>query len=194
MRKKLVERKTLETEVVVELALDGNGYTKIQTGVGFFDHLLELFAFHGRFDLRVEAKGDLEVDDHHLVEDVGMTLGRAFKESLSDKKGITRYGYFVLPMDETLVRVVVDISGRPYLGYRVSFPGEKVGKLSTENIEEFFAGFVRESGMTLHIDLMEGKNSHHIAEAIFKCSGMAIKKAVTISSADIPSTKGNIGG
>lgn len=194
MRKKLIKRKTLETEIVVDLAIDGAGSVKIQTGVGFFDHLLELFAFHGKFNLRIEAKGDLVVDDHHIVEDVGIALGKAFKESLGDKKGVSRYGYFILPMDEALVRVVVDISGRPYLGYNVAFPREKIGELATENIEEFFAGFVRESDMTLHIDLLKGKNSHHIAEAIFKCSGIAIRQAVTTSGEGVPSTKGRIGG
>lgn len=194
MRKKLIKRKTLETEIVVDLAIDGTGSVKIQTGVGFFDHLLELFAFHGKFNLRIEAKGDLVVDDHHIVEDVGIALGKAFKESLGDKKGVSRYGYFILPMDKALVRVVVDISGRPYLGYNVAFPREKIGELATENIEEFFAGFVRESDMTLHIDLLKGKNSHHIAEAIFKCSGIAIRQAVTISGEGVPSTKGRIGG
>lgn len=137
MRKKLIKRKTLETEIVVDLAIDGTGNVKIQTGVGFFDHLLELFAFHGKFNLRIEAKGDLVVDDHHIVEDVGIALGKAFKESLGDKKGVSRYGYFILPMDEALVRVVVDISGRPYLGYNVAFPREKLGSWQQKILRSF---------------------------------------------------------
>ena len=186
-------RKTAETDIALTLNLDGSGNAQVKTGCGFLDHMLTLFAKHSRFDLTVTCQGDTWVDDHHSVEDVGIALGQAFAEALGDKKGINRYGDTYLPMDEALVLTAVDISGRAYLGYELSWPSQKIGTFDTELIEEFFLAFVRNAMVTLHIRRIEGRNSHHIAEAAFKSVGRTLKEAVAIDPAfadDVPSTKG----
>jgi len=193
MRTSEVSRKTKETDIVLSLALDGCGKAKIATGIGFFDHMLELFAAHGRFDLAVTCKGDLNVDCHHTVEDVAIVLGGCFKEALGDKRGICRYGSVILPMDEALVMVALDFSGRAYLNYNVAIAAEKVGEFDTELGEEFMAAFVRSAGLTLHIEQLEGTNAHHILEAVFKAFARALRQAVALDSMakdEIPSTKG----
>ena len=193
MRATEIIRKTAETDITLKLTLDGSGKSEIATGCGFLDHMLTLFAAHGKFDLTIACKGDTYVDDHHTVEDVGICLGQAFAEALGDKRGITRYGNFILPMDEALILSAVDISGRSYLGYQLEIPGFKIGTFDAELIEEFFLGFVRNCPMSLHIRKMAGTNSHHIAEGAFKSVARSLKAAVAIdaSAADaIPSTKG----
>lgn len=193
MRKAEIVRKTAETEINLSLNLDGKGDSKIDTGCGFLDHMLTLFAKHGRFDLNVKCKGDTQVDYHHTTEDIGIVLGEAFSKALGDKCGIVRYGSFILPMDETLVMSAVDISGRCHLGYKLEIPSQRVGDFDTELVEEFFWGFVRKAGVTLHIRSLEGTNSHHIIEAAFKCVARALKQAVAIDKEfadEIPSTKG----
>ena len=193
MREGIIERKTGETDVRVELNLDGSGRYDIDTGVGFLDHMLELFARHGRFDLKVRCQGDTRVDDHHSVEDIGIALGAAFDRALGNKEGIRRYGQRLLPMDESLILTAVDLSGRSYLGYELQIPTEKVGTFDTELTEEFFQGFVRNARCTLHIRQMAGRNSHHIIEGTFKSVARALREAVEIDPAaagEIPSTKG----
>ncbi len=193
MREGIIERKTGETDVRVELNLDGSGRYDIDTGVGFLDHMLELFARHGRFDLRVRCQGDTRVDDHHSVEDIGIALGAAFDRALGNKEGIRLYGQRLLPMDESLILTAVDLSGRSFLGYEVQIPTEKVGTFDTELTEEFFQGFVRNARCTLHIRQMAGRNSHHIIEGTFKSVARALREAVEIDPAaagEIPSTKG----
>lgn len=190
MRTAEVNRETKETKINVSLNLDGKGEGSIDTGIGFLDHMLELFAFHGCLDLSLKAKGDLDVDDHHTVEDCGIALGTAFKEALGDRVGIARYGSFTLPMDEALASVNLDISGRPYLVFNCKFEREQLGMLSTEMIEEFFRAFAAASGTTLHINLLYGQNDHHKAEAVFKAFGHAVKEAVEITGTELPSTKG----
>ncbi len=193
MRQAKVERKTRETDICVLLNLDGCGMSEIDTGVGFLDHMLTLLASHARFDLTVKCSGDTVVDDHHSVEDIGIALGKAFAEALGDKKGITRYGDSVLPMDETLILTAVDISGRDYLNYDINIPAAKVGTFDTELGKEFFLAFVRNSGITLHIKQLYGENSHHILEGTFKSFAHTLRKAVTIDEKykdEIPSTKG----
>lgn len=193
MRTSEIARKTAETDITLSLNLDGTGQSEINTGVGFLDHMLTLFAKHGRFDLSVRCAGDTEVDDHHSVEDIGIALGLAFKEALGDKRGILRYGDTTLPMDETLVLTAVDFSGRPYLGFDLPVRAKKVGTFDTELVEEFFLGFVRNAGCTLHIRKLAGTNSHHIIEGAFKSFGRTVKKAVSIDpdfADEIPSTKG----
>ena len=193
MRTAQIDRATLETNIQLRLNLDGTGKSEIATGCGFLDHMLTLFASHGRFDLTVSCKGDTYVDDHHTVEDIGICLGKAFSEALGDKRGITRYGSFLLPMDEALIMTAVDISGRAYLGYHLEIPTQKIGTFDTELVEEFFLGFVRNCPMSLHIRKLAGTNSHHIAEGAFKSVARSLKAAVAIdpSAADaIPSTKG----
>ena len=193
MRYAQINRKTAETDIALTLNLDGSGNAQVKTGCGFLDHMLTLFAKHSRFDLTVTCQGDTWVDDHHSVEDVGIALGQAFAEALGDKKGINRYGDTYLPMDEALVLTAVDISGRAYLGYELSLPSQKIGTFDTELIEEFFLAFVRNAMVTLHIRRIEGRNSHHIAEAAFKSVGRTLKEAVAIDPAfadDVPSTKG----
>ena len=193
MRKTEISRKTQETDIQLTLNLDGTGQYDIQTGIGFLDHMLSLFAFHAGFDLTLHAKGDLEVDDHHTVEDIGIVLGQAFRKVFGDKKGINRYGFFLLPMDEVLARAVVDISGRYFLYFQAQFKREKIGDLATENVKEFFQAFVRESGATLHLEILTFGNDHHQAEALFKSFGRALKSAVQITgSKQIPSTKGEL--
>ena len=187
------ERNTNETKIYISLNIDGKGKSDISTGVGFLDHMLTLFASHGRFDLTVKCNGDTEVDYHHSAEDIGICLGKAFRECLGDKKGIVRYGSMILPMDEALILSAVDFSGRDYLGYGLEIPTEKVGDFDTELVEEFFLGFVRNAGVTLHIKQLEGKNSHHIIEGAFKSVARAIRGAIKIDpdfADEIPSTKG----
>ena len=193
MRTAEINRKTNETDISLSLNLDGTGKSEINSGVGFLDHMLTLFARHGRFDLTLRCDGDTYVDDHHSVEDIGIALGQAFTKALGDKRGIVRYGSFILPMDETLILSAVDISGRSYLNYDLNIPTQKVGSFDTELCEEFFLGFVRNADLTLHIKQLEGKNSHHIIEGTFKCVARCMKQAVAIDEAfkdEIPSTKG----
>ena len=193
MRTAEIIRTTKETDIRLSLNLDGTGKSEIKSGVGFLDHMLTLFAKHGRFDLTLTCNGDTYVDDHHSVEDIGIALGQAFEQALSDKRGIIRYGSFILPMDETLILAAVDISGRAYLNYDLHIPTEKVGTFDTELTEEFFLGFTRNANLTMHIKQLEGKNSHHIIEGTFKCVARAMKQAVAIDEAfkdEIPSTKG----
>ena len=193
MRKASIERKTLETDIALTLDLDGTGKSQIDTGCGFLNHMLTLFASHGRFDLTVSCKGDIDVDHHHTVEDIGICLGKAFSEALGEKRGITRYGSFLLPMDEALIMTAVDISGRSYLGYQLEIPTQKIGTFDTELVEEFFLGFVRNCPMSLHIRQLAGTNSHHIVEGAFKSVARSLKAAVAVDAAYadvIPSTKG----
>ncbi len=188
-----INRKTSETVITTYLDLDGIGEADIDTGVGFFDHMMTLFTRHGRFDIRLSCDGDTYVDDHHSVEDIGICLGKAFKKALGDMRGINRYGHIILPMDETLILCAVDISGRAHLSFEADFPTEKIGTFDTELVEEFFEAFVRSSNVTLHIKQLSGKNSHHIAEGIFKAFGRTMKTAVAIDKEfddEIPSTKG----
>ena len=193
MRRKKIVRDTRETQIVLALEIDGTGAYEIDTGVGFLDHMLELFARHGRFDLAVDCKGDTKVDYYHTTEDIGIALGQAFRESLGDKRGIYRYGNMILPMDEALVLCAVDISGRSYLGFDVEFPAQKVGNFDTELVKEFMAALSRELGMNLHIKMLTGENSHHMIEGIFKCLGRVLRQACAIEEEfadEIPSTKG----
>lgn len=193
MRTASIDRKTAETNISLKLNLDGRGDSTIATGCGFLDHMLTLFAKHGRFDLEVSCKGDTYVDDHHTVEDVGIVLGQAFAQVLGDKKGICRYGDTTLAMDESLILSAVDISGRACLGYDLRIPTPKVGTFDTELVEEFFLGFVRNALLTLHIRQLTGSNSHHIIEGTFKSVARSLRKAVVIESAfanEVPSTKG----
>ncbi|GIW46890.1 MAG: imidazoleglycerol-phosphate dehydratase [Deltaproteobacteria bacterium] len=191
-RKVKAKRKTSEVEVSIELNLDGRGNYSIETGIPFFDHMLSQFAKHGYFDLLIKAKGDIEVDYHHTVEDVGLTLGEAFLEALGDKKGIARFGEAFVPFDETLVFAAVDLSGRPYFVYRVSIPKGKIGSFDVELAEEFFKSLSNALRCNLHIELKYGENLHHIVEAMFKAVGRALDKASRIDprSEEIPSTKG----
>ncbi len=193
MRTASFKRTTRETDITLSLNLDGTGSSAIDTGCGFLDHMLTLFASHGRFDLMVNCKGDTDVDDHHTVEDVGICLGIAFQKALGEKRGIVRYGDIALPMDEALILAAVDISGRSYLGYGLTIPSQKIGKFDTELVEEFFLGFTRNCPMSLHLRTLAGTNSHHIVEGAFKAAARALKAAVAIDPAaagTIPSTKG----
>ena len=193
MRKAEIVRKTAETDITLSLDLDGTGRSTVNTGNGFFDHMLTLFAKHARIDLDVTCKGDLYVDCHHTAEDVGICLGKAFSEALGDKRGIVRYGEIILPMDETLILSAVDVSGRGELYARLEIPAEKVGDFDTELCEEFFIAFARNAGMTLHILQLAGKNSHHIIEGTFKSVAKSVGRAVSINDVardEIPSTKG----
>ena len=193
MRKAEIIRKTAETDITLSLSLDGEGKGTIDTGCGFLDHMLTLFSRHGSFDLDVKCIGDTQVDYHHTAEDIAVCLGDAFKKALGDMKGITRYGSFILPMDESLILTAVDISGRSYLGYDLSIPTEKVGDFDTELTREFFEAFVRHAGVTLHLKQLSGYNSHHIIEGTFKSFARTMKQAVAIDEKNkdkIPSTKG----
>lgn len=191
MRVSEISRNTAETKIQLKLNLDGTGKADIDTGVGFLNHMLTLFAAHGKFDLTVKCAGDVEVDDHHSVEDIGICLGQAFQAALGDKRGITRYGSFLLPMDEALILSAVDISGRSCLCYGLDIPTEKIGTFDTELVEEFFLGFTRNCPMSLHLRQLSGTNSHHIVEGAFKSVGRALKAAVALDgSNEIPSTKG----
>ncbi len=180
MRTSKIERNTLETKILVDLNLDGNGQSQIDTGIGFFDHMLTLLAFHGNFDLKVKCDGDLEVDGHHTIEDLGIALGLAFKEALGDKRGIKRYGAFTICMDEALVTTNLDISNRPFLVFNVNLTCERIGTFETELAVEFFRAFAFNGGITLHINEHYGDNNHHIVEAVFKSLGRALKEAVSI--------------
>ena len=191
MRTCEITRKTAETDITLTLNLDGTGKSSIDTGCGFLNHMLTLFAAHGKFDLTVNCVGDTDVDDHHSVEDIGIALGQAFQEALGDKRGITRYGSFLLPMDEALIQTAVDISGRSCLCYGLEIPTEKIGTFDTELVEEFFLGFTRNCPMSLHIRQLAGKNSHHIVEGTFKSVARSLKAAVALDGTnEIPSTKG----
>lgn len=193
MRSATVIRKTAETDIALSLTLEGTGKSEIDTGCGFLNHMLTLFASHGRFDLTVKCVGDVDVDYHHTTEDIGIALGQAFAKALGEKRGIHRYGDTVLPMDEALILTAVDFSGRSYLGYALDIPTEKVGDFDTELVEEFFWGFVREASCSLHIRQLAGKNTHHIIEGAFKSVARTMKEAVAIEEAykdEIPSTKG----
>ena len=193
MRTAEIIRKTAETEIVLKLDLDGSGQSEIASGVGFLDHMLTLFAKHGRFDLELTCQGDTWVDDHHSVEDVGIALGMAFAKALGDKRGITRYGSCILPMDEALILTAADLSGRAYLGYDLRVPTPYVGTFDTELTEEFFWAFVRSAACTLHLRKLAGKNSHHIIEGAFKSAARSLRAAVAIDDKfrdEIPSTKG----
>ncbi len=193
MRTAELTRKTTETDIRLSLNLDGAGKSEIDTGCGFLDHMLTLFARHGRFDLTLTCKGDVNVDYHHTTEDVGIALGQAFAEALGDKRGLSRYGSMTLPMDEALILCALDLSGRAYLGYTLEIPTEKVGDFDTELTKEFFWGFVRSAACTLHLRQLAGENSHHIIEGAFKAFGRALRVAVAVDEAyrdEIPSTKG----
>ena len=195
MRKASIERKTAETDISLALALDGSGVSDIQSGVGFLDHMLTLFARHGRFDLSVKCLGDTQVDAHHSVEDIGICLGQAFREALGDKKGIARYGDTTLPMDEALILTAADISGRAYLACELNIPAQKVGDFDTELVAEFWAAFVRSAACTLHIRQLAGMNSHHIIEGVFKSAARTLRKACAIDPSlgdEVPSTKGTL--
>ena len=191
MRSCDISRKTAETDIVLSLNLDGTGRSSIDTGCGFLNHMLTLFAAHGKFDLTVKCAGDTDVDDHHSVEDIGICLGQAFQNALGDKRGITRYGSFLLPMDEALILTAVDISGRSCLCYGLEIPTEKIGSFDTELVEEFLLAFTRCCPMSLHVRQLAGKNSHHIVEGCFKSLARSLKAAVALDGSDaIPSTKG----
>jgi imidazoleglycerol-phosphate dehydratase len=195
MRSASVSRRTAETDVSLSIALDGTGKAEISTGVGFLDHMLELFARHGLFDLTVTVTGDLHVDQHHTTEDTGIALGQALLQALGDKKGIGRYADIHLPMDETLTRLAVDISGRPFLVFRTTFPTEKIGAFDTELVREFFQAFAINAGLTLHVETLYGANSHHIAESCFKGLARALRRAVAVDPREegrVPSTKGTL--
>lgn len=193
MRTASLSRSTRETEISVRLDLDGRGDADISTGVGFFDHMLTQIARHGLIDLEIKAKGDLHIDDHHTVEDVGIALGQCFRKALGDKAGITRYADVTLPLDEALSRVVVDISGRPYLVFRTAFHAAKIGSFDTQLVEEWFRAFAMQAGLTLHVETFYGSNDHHIAESCFKALARALRVAVAVDPAQggrVPSTKG----
>ena len=194
-RKATIERNTLETQIAVQLNIDGNGEGQIETGIAFLNHMLDQVVRHGLFDITLTAKGDLEVDAHHTVEDSGITLGQAFNKALGDKKGIRRYGHAYVPLDEALSRVVVDFSGRPGINYRVEYPRARIGTFDVDLIFEFLQGFVNHAQVTLHVDCLRGNNAHHIAETIFKALGRALRVASEMDprmSDQLPSTKGSL--
>jgi len=190
-----VTRDTLETQISVSINLDGTGQSSLETGIPFLDHMLDQIARHGLVDLEIKASGDLHIDDHHTVEDIGISLGQAFSQALGDKKGIMRYGHAYVPLDEALSRVVIDFSGRPGIEYRVKFPRARIGQFDVDLIHEFFQGFVNHAAATLHIDNLHGTNAHHIAETMFKAFGRALRFAVSRDermAGVIPSTKGSL--
>ena len=194
MRAASVQRNTLETQISIRLDLDGSGKSKLATGVGFFDHMLDQIARHGLIDLDVEAQGDLHIDGHHTVEDIGITLGQALAEALGDKKGLRRYGHAYVPLDEALSRVVVDLSGRPGLVFAVPFTRSTVGEFDVDLVREFFQGLVNHAAITVHVDGLRGDNSHHQAETVFKAFGRALRMAVETDprASGVPSTKGSL--
>ncbi len=195
MRSAAVKRETAETKISLAIDLDGTGKADIATGIGFLDHMLTLLARHALIDLTIKAKGDLEVDDHHTAEDVGIALGQAFRQALGDKKGIVRYADCLMPMDETLTRVAVDISGRPFLVFRTAFPTQKIGAFDSELVREWFQAFAMNAGITLHVETLYGANSHHIAESCFKGLARVLRMAVAIdprAKNRVPSTKGTL--
>jgi len=194
-RKATVKRDTLETRIEVSVNLDGNGSGRFETGVPFLEHMLDQVARHGLIDLAIQAKGDQHIDDHHTVEDIGITLGQAFAEALGDKKGIRRYGHAYVPLDESLSRVVIDFSGRPGLEYHVDYPRARIGEFDVDLLQEFFQGFVNHAHVTLHVDTLRGRNAHHIAETIFKAFGRALRVALECDErmqGMMPSTKGSL--
>jgi imidazoleglycerol-phosphate dehydratase len=196
MRKATLERTTKETDIEVAVDLDGTGASAISTGIGFFDHMLDLLARHSRIDITVKAKGDLHIDHHHTTEDVGITLGQAVKQALGDMKGITRYADVYVPMDEALTRVAVDVSGRPFLVFKAQFSRDKVGTFDTELVREWFQAFAMNAGLTLHVETLYGNNDHHIAESCFKGLARALRAALSIdprNAGEVPSTKGVLG-
>ena len=190
MRSYKIERNTLETQIAVEINLDGSGKADIDTGVGFFDHMLTLMAFHGKFDMKVKCYGDTYVDDHHTIEDIGIALGQCVKGALGDRCGIKRYSTVFIPMDEALAQTSIDVSNRPYLVFNAEFTDERVGNMATQMVKEFFRAFVNESRVTLHINLLYGENDHHKIEAIFKSFARALKDAIKIISDEVASSKG----
>ncbi|MGR3723813.1 imidazoleglycerol-phosphate dehydratase HisB [Abyssibius alkaniclasticus] len=195
MRKAEISRDTSETRIAVSVNLDGAGSYDVKTGIGFFDHMLEQLARHALIDLSVRATGDLHIDDHHTVEDVGIALGRAVAQAVGDKRGITRYGSCLLPMDDTLVRAALDLSGRPYLVWKVDFSAEKIGTFDTELVREFFNAFAMQGGITLHVECLDGINAHHMAEAAFKAVARALRDALELDPRKgdaVPSTKGTL--
>jgi imidazoleglycerol-phosphate dehydratase len=195
MRQAEITRNTLETRIRVRLDLDGSGQASLATGIGFFDHMLDQIARHGLIDLTVEASGDLHVDGHHTVEDVGIALGQALAQALGDKRGLTRYGHAYVPLDEALSRAVVDLSGRPGLVFECAFTAAAIGELDTQLVYEFFQGFVNHAGVSLHLDNLRGRNAHHQCETLFKAFGRALRMAVTVdprAAGSIPSTKGTL--
>lgn len=194
IRNAKIDRITNETDIKLVLNLDGSGKSTIKTGIPFFDHMLDQFTFHSQIDLELDAKGDLGIDYHHTVEDCGICLGTAFSNALGDKRGINRYGFFLLPMDDALIRVALDFSGRSFLNWNVKFPTSSVGNFDLELVREFFNSFSTNSRATIHVDMLNGFNSHHIAEAVFKSMGKAIKMAITKDKRldSIPSTKGSL--
>ena len=197
MRKGAVKRTTKETDIDVSVNLDGTGMSKIETGIGFLDHMLDLLARHSRMDIDVKAKGDLHIDDHHTAEDVGIALGQAVKQALGDLKGITRYADVHMPMDEALSRVAIDVSGRPMLVFKVKFVRDKIGTFDTELVNEWFQAFAMNAGITLHVETLYGTNDHHISESCFKALARALRAAFAIdprAANEIPSTKGSLGG
>ncbi len=194
-RRAHIERNTLETQIKVNLNLDGSGNARFQTGVPFLEHMLEQIARHGAIDLDIEANGDIHIDDHHSVEDIGIALGQAFAQAVGDKKGISRYGHAYVPLDEALSRVVIDFSGRPGLEFHVTFPRSHIGQFDVDLFQEFFQGFVNHAQVTLHIDNLRGRNAHHIIETIFKAFGRALRMALTADprmQGIMPSTKGSL--
>jgi imidazoleglycerol-phosphate dehydratase len=197
MRSATIKRKTKETDIEVSVNLDGSGAVNIATGIGFFDHMLDLLARHSRIDLTVKAAGDLHIDFHHTTEDVGIALGQAVRQALGDMAGITRYASIHMPMDETLTRVVIDVSGRPMLVFRTAFPRDKIGEFDTELVREWFNAFAMNAGITLHVETLYGENAHHIAESCFKGLARALRAALAIdprNQGEVPSTKGQLGG
>lgn len=195
MRRATIERDTLETQITLSVNLDGQGDAKLDTGVPFFEHMLDQIARHGMIDIDIKANGDTHIDDHHTVEDIGITLGQAINQAVGDKKGITRYGHAYVPLDEALSRVVIDLSGRPGLVFNADFTREKIGNFETELVFEFFQGFVNHANVTLHIDCLRGHNSHHQAETIFKAFGRALRMALSADermAGKMPSTKGSL--
>jgi imidazoleglycerol-phosphate dehydratase len=194
MRKAEVTRNTLETQISVAIDLDGTGQSRLATGVPFFDHMLDQIARHGVFDIEIEAKGDLHIDAHHTVEDVGITLGQAFAKAIGDKKGVRRYGHAYVPLDEALSRVVIDLSGRPGLELNIEFTRARIGDFDVDLVHEFFQGFVNHALVTLHVDNLRGDNAHHQAETAFKAFGRALRMAVELDprTSGVPSTKGSL--
>lgn len=190
MRQARISRNTLETKIELSLNLDGSREIEVDTGVGFFDHMLRAMAFYAGFDLDVKCEGDLYVDSHHTLEDIGLSMGAAFKEALGDKKGIRRFSSTITPMDESLALVAIDISNRPFLVENLSFSSDRIGTMDTQDFKEFFRAFAFSAGITLHIDLMRGENDHHKIEAVFKGLGRALREAVTIEDSGVISTKG----
>jgi imidazoleglycerol-phosphate dehydratase len=195
MRSAAIKRETAETRISLQLDLDGTGKATISTGIGFLDHMLTLLARHSLIDMEISAKGDLEVDDHHTAEDVGIALGQAFRQALGDKKGVTRYADCLMPMDETLTRVAIDISGRPFVVFRTAFPTQKIGTFDSELVQEWFQAFAMNAGITLHVETLYGANSHHIAESCFKGLARVLRMSVAIDDRmrnAVPSTKGTL--